>query len=89
MASNVLDRQFDPAGPNQARVSDITCLHTRSGWLYLAVAMDLFSRKIIGWAMAPGMPAERVCAALRMAIAQRQPASELIVHSDCGSQVRQ
>ncbi len=86
VAPNVLDRQFDPAGPNQAWVSDITYLRTRSGWLYLAVVMDLFSRKIIGWAMAPSMPAELVCAALRMAIAQRRPAPGLIVHSDRGSQ---
>lgn len=52
-ATNVLDRQFQPAGPNQAWVSDITYLRTGSGWLYLAAVMDLFSRKIVGWAMAP------------------------------------
>ena len=72
--------------PNRAWVTDITYVRTRSGWLYLAAVMDLFSRKIVGWAMAPGMPAERVCAALRMAIAQRRPAAGLVVHSDRGSQ---
>ena len=71
---------------NQALVSDITYLRTRSGWLYLAAVMDLFSRKIVGWAMAPTMPAELVCSALQMAITQRCPAPGLIVHSDRGSQ---
>ena len=56
------------------------------GWLYLAIVLDLFARKVVGWAMAPSMPAELVCAALNMAIQQRQPAPGLIVHSDRGSQ---
>ena len=85
-ADNVLDRQFEPAAPNQAWVSDITYLRTRSGWLYLAAVMDLYSRKIVGWAMAPAMPAQLVCSALQMAITQRNPAPGLIVHSDRGSQ---
>ncbi|WP_275661630.1 IS3 family transposase [Laribacter hongkongensis] len=83
---NVLDRQFDPVTPNRTWVTDITYVRTRSGWLYLAAVMDLFSRKIVGWAMAPGMPAGLVCAALRMAIAQRRPAAGLVVHPDRGSQ---
>ena len=86
IANNVLDRQFSPEAANQAWVADITYIRTRSGWLYLAAVMDLFSRKIVGWAMAPSMPAELVCAALQMAIAQRQPAAGLIVHTDRGSQ---
>ena len=86
IADNVLDRQFAPAMANQSWVADITYIRTRSGWLYLAAVMDLFSRKIVGWAMAPTMPAELVCAALQMAIAQRQPAAGLIVHTDRGSQ---
>lgn len=85
-ADNLLNRQFDPPTANTAWVSDITYIRTRSGWLYLAAVMDLFSRKIVGWAMAPNMHAELVCSALRMAIAQRQPAPGLIVHSDRGSQ---
>jgi transposase InsO family protein len=86
IADNVLDRQFRPAVANVSWVADITYIRTRSGWLYLAAVMDLFSRKIIGWAMAPSMPAELVCAALQMAIAQRNPPPGLIVHSDRGSQ---
>ena len=83
---NVLDRQFNPAQPNQAWVADITYIRTRSGWLYLAVVLDLFARKVVGWAMAPDMQASLVCRALQLAIAQRQPDAGLIVHSDRGSQ---
>ena len=83
---NVLDRQFNPAQPNQAWVADITYIRTRSGWLYLAVVLDLFARKVVGWAMAPDMQASLVCRALQLAIVQRQPAAGLIVHSDRGSQ---
>ena len=86
VSDNVLAREFDPGRPNQAWVSDITYIRTRSGWLYLAVVLDLYARKIVGWAMAPTMHAELVCAALQLAIAQRQPAPGLIVHSDRGSQ---
>ena len=86
IADNVLDRKFEPAVANMAWVSDITYIRTRSGWLYLAVVMDLFSRKIVGWAMASGMPAELVCAALQMAITHRRPSAGLIVHSDRGCQ---
>ena len=83
---NLLARRFNPSGPNQAWVSDITYIRTRSGWLYLAVVLDLYARKVVGWSMAPTMHAELVCAALQLAIAQRQPAPGLIVHSDRGSQ---
>ena len=86
VSSNVLDRRFARALPNQAWVSDITYIRTRSGWLYLAAVLDLHSRKIVGWAMAPAMPAALVCAALQMAIVQRHPAPGLIVHSDRGTQ---
>lgn len=86
VAANVLERRFTPAAANVAWVSDITYVRTRSGWLYLAAVMDLYSRKIVGWAMAPAMPAQLVCDALRMAIATRRPAPGLIVHSDQGSQ---
>ena len=86
IADNVLDRQFNPTAPNQAYVSDITYVRTGAGWLYLAVVIDLFSRKVVGWAMAPHMPAKLVCDALHMAVQQRQPAAGLIVHSDRGSQ---
>lgn len=86
IAANVLDRQFEPSAANMSWAADITYIRTRSGWLYLAAVMDLFSRKIVGWAMAPSMPAELVCSALSMAITQRNPAPGLIVHSDRGSQ---
>lgn len=86
VAENVLDRRFEPPAVNTAWVSDITYIRTQSGWLYLAVVMDLFSRKVVGWAMAPSMPAGLVCSALQMAITQRQPPPGLVVHSDRGSQ---
>jgi len=86
VAENLLNRQFNPAMPNQACTSDITYIHTRTGWLYLAVVMDLYSRKIIGWAMNSTMHTELVSRALLMAIGQRQPAPGLILHSDRGSQ---
>ena len=86
VSPNVLARQFDQPLPNQAWVCDITYIRTRSGWLYLAAVLDLHSRKIVGWAMAPEMPATLVCAALQMAIAQRNPAQGLLVHSDRGTQ---
>lgn len=86
VAENLLNRQFNPKAINQSWVSDITYIRTRSGWVYLAVVMDLFSRKIVGWAMAPHMRAELVISAMQLAIAQRQPAPGLIAHSDRGSQ---
>ena len=86
VSPNVLNRQFDVAGPNQAWVCDITYIRTRSGWLYLAAVMDLYARKIVGWACGKDMPAQLVCAALQMAIAARNPPPGLIVHSDRGSQ---
>jgi len=85
-APNVLARQFNPAAPNLAYASDITHIVTPAGWLYLAVVLDLFSRKVVGWAMAPNMPAALVCDVLCMAIQARRPAAGLVVHSDRGSQ---
>jgi transposase InsO family protein len=67
-------------------VADITYIRTDSGWLYLAAVLDLYSRKIVGWSMAPNMPASLVCTALNIAICQRQPTAGLIMHSDRGSQ---
>jgi transposase InsO family protein len=85
-ADNILNRDFAPAAANRAWVADITYLRTRSGWLYLAAVLDLYSRKVVGWALAPAMPAELVCSALQRALTQRQPAPGLIVHTDRGSQ---
>jgi putative transposase len=64
ISPNVLDRQFDPTRPNQTWLADITYSRTRSGWLYQAVVLDLFARKVVGWAMAPEMQAGLVCRAL-------------------------
>lgn len=83
---NKLDRQFDVAKQNQAYVGDITYLWTQQGWLYLAVVIDLFSRKVVGWSMSSRMKARLVCDALQMAIWQRRPQSGLIMHSDQGAQ---
>jgi len=86
IAANILARQFNPAAPITAFVTDITYIRTGTGWLYLAIVLDLYSRKMVGWALAPSMPAELVCAALQMAIQARQPAPGLVAHSDRGSQ---
>lgn len=86
VADNVLDRQFDVTAPNRAWVSDITYIRTGQGWLYLAAVMDLFSRKVVGWAMAPTMPTDLVASALCMAVQQRNPPAGLLLHSDRGSQ---
>ena len=86
VSPNVLARQFEKPLPNQAWVSDITCIRTHSGWLYLAAVLDLHSRKIVGWAMSPEMPATLVCTALQMAIVLRSPTAGLVVHSNRGTQ---
>ena len=86
VAPNLLNRAFDPVGPNVAWAADLTYVRTRSGWLYLAAVLDLYSRKIVGWAMSGSMPAELVCRALQMAIGQRGVTPGLLVHSDRGSQ---
>ena len=86
VAPNVLNRQFNPVAPNLAYVCDITYIRTGAGWLYLAIVLDLYARRVVGWAMAPSMPAKLVCDALNMAIQHRRPKPGLIVHSDQGSQ---
>ena len=86
MADNVLDRQFTVQQANQVWVCDITYIRTANGWLYLAAVLDLYSRRIVGWAMAASMPAALVCKALQMAITSRYPAPGLLLHSDRGSQ---
>lgn len=85
IAENILDRDFEPAEPNQVWAGDITYIHTREGWLYLAVILDLFSRKVVGWAMSKRINAELALSALRMAFLQRSPKPGLIFHSDRGS----
>jgi transposase InsO family protein len=89
VAANVLDRQFDPEEPNARWCADITYVPTRAGWLYLAVVEDLFSRMVVGWAMAETMTSRLVVDALEMALARRcvlKGSSVLVLHSDRGSQ---
>ena len=83
---NVLNRQFDVAQPDHVYVCDITYLWTGEGWLYLAVVIDLYSRKVVGWSMGSRMKAQLVCDALMMAIWLRRPKAGLVVHSDRGTQ---
>ena len=85
-APNLLNRDFDAQQPNQKWVTDITYIDTAEGWLYLAPVLDLYGRRIVGWSMADHMESSLVEAALRMAIAQRQPQAGLLHHSDQGSQ---
>jgi putative transposase len=86
VADNVFNRQFKPAQPNRAWVADITYVWTVQGWLYLAVVMDLYSRRIVGWCMDRTMTQALAIRALKMAINLRQPKAGLIHHSDRGSQ---
>jgi len=83
---NLLERQFDVPQIDQVYASDVTCLWTQEGWLYLAVVIDLCSRQVVGWSMSSRMKAQLVCDALKMAIWRRRPAAGLIHHSDRGSQ---
>ena len=86
VAPNLLARDFQPSGPNESWGADITYLPTREGWLYLAVVEDLFSRMVVGWAMAEAMESRLVVDAVEMAIARRRPEAGLLAHSDRGSQ---
>ena len=86
IAPNVLDRRFDGWRVNEAWVADITYIATGEGWLYLAVIMDLASRRIVGWSMSERIKADLVCQALKSAYWRRKPAAGLIMHSDRGSQ---
>lgn len=86
VADNLLDRQFDPEGPNESWVADITYISTRTGWLYLAIVEDLYSRRVVGWSMAEHMESRLVVDALEMAVQRRLPGEGLVAHSDRGSQ---
>ena len=85
-APNTLDRDFTAKGPNQKWVADITYIPTREGWLYLAVVLDLYSRRVVGWATSMNIDAGLVCAALRKALRSRGAHDGLLHHSDRGSQ---
>ena len=86
VAEDLLDRDFAAGAPNRCWVADITYLRTWEGWLYLVAVQDLYSRRIVGWAMDSHMHTELVTDALQMALAHRRPAPGLIWHSDQGSQ---
>jgi transposase InsO family protein len=85
-AANRLNQDFFATAANTKWVSDFTYIDTAEGWLYLAIILDLFSRKVVGWAMAEHMNTALVESALRMALCTRQPAANLLHHSDQGSQ---
>jgi len=86
VSPNLLARRFAVARPNTAWVTDMTYLWTAQGWLYLAVVIDLFSRRVVGWSMSERIDRKLALDALRMALAQRRPQPGLIHHSDRGSQ---
>jgi putative transposase len=87
IAPNLLNRNFTPAGPNQAWTGDLTYIATEEGWLFLAVVIDLFSRKVVGWSMRPDMHRSLVIDALEMGLFQRcPPKGQMLFHSDRGSQ---
>lgn len=86
VAPNLLEQDFSAQTPNQKWVSDITCIWTDAGWLYLAVVLDLYSRLVVGWAMGERMTASLVCEALTLALWRRKMPTGVIVHSDRGSQ---
>ena len=86
VAPNLLNRDFKANRPNQKWLTDITYILTLEGWLYLAAVLDLYSRRIIGWAMSDRMTSDLTVDALKMAIVQRQPELALLHHSDQGSQ---
>ncbi len=86
VADNLLDRHFTPEKPNTSWVADITYIWTSEGWLYLSTIMDLYSRRIIGWSLRERLTKDLVIAALNMALKQRNLSSDLLIHSDRGSQ---
>ena len=86
IAPNKLQRAFTVEQPDSVWVTDITYIRTWQGWLYLAVVVDLYSRKVVGWSMKPTLARELVLDALVMAVWRRRPQSRVMVHSDQGSQ---
>ena len=85
-APNRLNQDFSASAANQKWVSDFTYIDTAEGWLFLATVLDLYSRKVVGWAMSEQMNAALVETAFRMALQRRQPTTSLLLHSDQGSQ---
>jgi putative transposase len=86
VADNILNRDFSPDGLDQVWVSDITYVRTDEGFLYFAVVVDLFSRRIVGWSMNKNIDRYLIIRALMAAVLKRQPEEKVLVHSDQGSQ---
>ena len=86
VAPNLLNQNFNPLGPNEVWAGDITYLKTGEGWVYLAVVMDLFSRRIVGWHIDKRMTTDLIVKAMMKAYNLRQPPKGLVFHSDRGSQ---
>ena len=86
VAENILNRDFEADAPNQKWVTDITYIPTRQGWIYLATVMDLYARRIVGWATSKHIDTALISDALHKAIKARQPQEGLLHHSDRGSQ---
>ena len=86
VAPNILDRRFGAAAPNQKWAADFTYIWTAEGWLYVAVVIDLYSRRVVGWSMRASMTADLVTEALTMALWRRGKPDALMHHSDRGSQ---
>ena len=86
VAKNLLKREFDVSKRDRVWASDVTYVPTAQGWLFLAVVIDLFSRRVVGWATSDTQPTELVLEALRMAITRRSPSGNVLHHSDRGCQ---
>lgn len=86
VAENLLPKRPIPSRPDEVWVTDITCVETREGWLYISVILDAWSRRVVGWACASTMHASLVVAALNQALRQREPRPGILHHSDRGSQ---
>ena len=86
VADNTLDRQFEVAAPDRVWVTDITYIRTHEGWSYLAVVIDLFSRRVVGWSMQSRMTTDLALQALLAAVWWRKPKHKVMIHSDQGSQ---
>ena len=86
VAANLLNQNFNPVGVNEVWAGDITYLKTAEGWMYLAIVMDLFSRRIVGWHIDKRMTTDLICKAIIKAVNLRQPSKGVVFHSDRGSQ---
>ena len=86
VAPNLLNQKFAVDAPDRTWAGDITYIHTQEGWLYLAVLIDLFNRKVVGWSASPRLTRQLAIDALQMALDHRRPAPGLMHHSDRGSQ---